>query len=39
MDSAIQLTQEKPEMIVRDPELLRAYERYEKTASDFCQAP
>jgi predicted transposase/invertase (TIGR01784 family) len=35
MDSAIQLAQDKLEMIARDPELLRAYERYEKAASDW----
>jgi predicted transposase/invertase (TIGR01784 family) len=35
MDGAIWLAQEKEEMIRRDPELLRAYERYEKAASDW----
>jgi predicted transposase/invertase (TIGR01784 family) len=35
MDRAIQLAQDKLEMITRDPELLRAYERYEKAASDW----
>jgi predicted transposase/invertase (TIGR01784 family) len=35
MDTAIQLAQDKLEMIARDPELLRAYEQYEKAASDW----
>jgi predicted transposase/invertase (TIGR01784 family) len=35
MDMAIQLAQDKMEMIARDPELLRAYEQYEKAASDW----
>jgi hypothetical protein len=35
MDTAIQLAQDKMEMIARDPELLRAYEQYEKAASDW----
>jgi hypothetical protein len=35
MDAAIQLAQDKLEMIARDPELLRAYEQYEKAASDW----
>jgi predicted transposase/invertase (TIGR01784 family) len=35
MDRAIQLTQEKLDMIARDPDLLRSYERYEKAASDW----
>jgi predicted transposase/invertase (TIGR01784 family) len=35
MDTAIRLAQDKLEMISRDPDLLRAYERYEKAASDW----
>jgi predicted transposase/invertase (TIGR01784 family) len=35
MDGAIRLAQEKLDMIERDPDLLRAYERYEKAASDW----
>jgi predicted transposase/invertase (TIGR01784 family) len=35
MDTAIQKVQEKMDMIARDPALLRAYEQYEKAASDF----
>jgi predicted transposase/invertase (TIGR01784 family) len=35
MDSAIHLAQEKLELISRDPDLLRAYEQYEKAASDW----
>jgi predicted transposase/invertase (TIGR01784 family) len=35
MDRAIQMAQDKVEMIARDPELLRAYEQYEKAASDW----
>ncbi|MDR2419033.1 MAG: Rpn family recombination-promoting nuclease/putative transposase [Treponema sp.] len=35
MDKAILLAQTKLEVIARNPELLRAYERYEKAASDW----
>jgi hypothetical protein len=35
MDNAIGLAQDKVEMIMRDPELVRAYEKYEKAASDW----
>ncbi|MDR1324657.1 MAG: Rpn family recombination-promoting nuclease/putative transposase [Treponema sp.] len=35
MDKAILLAQTKLEVIARNPELLRAYERYEKMASDW----
>jgi predicted transposase/invertase (TIGR01784 family) len=35
MDTAIQKVQEKMDMIARDPALLRAYEQYEKAASDY----
>jgi predicted transposase/invertase (TIGR01784 family) len=35
MDGAIRKTQEKMDMIARDPEMLRAYEGYEKAASDY----
>jgi predicted transposase/invertase (TIGR01784 family) len=35
MDMAIQMAQEKLDMIARDPELLRSYERYEQAASDW----
>jgi predicted transposase/invertase (TIGR01784 family) len=35
MDTAIQMVQEKMDMIARDPALLRAYEQYEKAASDY----
>jgi predicted transposase/invertase (TIGR01784 family) len=35
MDNTIGLTQDKVEMIMRDPELVRAYEKYEKAASDW----
>jgi predicted transposase/invertase (TIGR01784 family) len=34
MDSAIQLVQDKLDMIARDPELFRAYEKYEKAELD-----
>jgi predicted transposase/invertase (TIGR01784 family) len=35
MDAAIRLAQEKLDMISRDPDLLRAYETYEKAESDW----
>jgi hypothetical protein len=35
MDKAILMAQTKLEVIARSPELLRAYERYEKAASDW----
>jgi predicted transposase/invertase (TIGR01784 family) len=35
MDTAIQKAQDKMDMIARDPALLRAYEQYEKAASDY----
>jgi predicted transposase/invertase (TIGR01784 family) len=35
MDEAIGLAESKLEQIARDPEMLRAYERYEKQASDW----
>jgi predicted transposase/invertase (TIGR01784 family) len=35
MDNAIGLAQDKVEMIMRDPELVRAYEKYEKATSDW----
>ena len=35
MDSAIQLVQEKMDLITRDPELFRAYEKYEKVELDY----
>jgi predicted transposase/invertase (TIGR01784 family) len=35
MDRAIGLTQEKMNLIARDPVMLRAYEKYEKAASDY----
>jgi predicted transposase/invertase (TIGR01784 family) len=35
MDPAIQLFQSKMELIRRDPAMLRAYEQYEKAASDW----
>jgi predicted transposase/invertase (TIGR01784 family) len=35
MDAAIQLVQDKMEMIARDPALLRTYEQYEKAESDW----
>ena len=35
MDTAIRMVQEKMDMIARDPALLRAYEQYEKAASDY----
>jgi predicted transposase/invertase (TIGR01784 family) len=35
MDTAIQMAQEKMDMIARDPDMLRAYEQYEKAASDY----
>jgi predicted transposase/invertase (TIGR01784 family) len=35
MDSGILMAQKKLEVIARDPELLRAYEGYEKAASDW----
>jgi predicted transposase/invertase (TIGR01784 family) len=35
MDAAIQLAQEKLDMISKDPDLLRVYEQYEKAASDW----
>jgi predicted transposase/invertase (TIGR01784 family) len=35
MDSAIRKTQEKMAMIARDPAMLRAYQQYEKAASDY----
>jgi predicted transposase/invertase (TIGR01784 family) len=35
MDEAILMAQTKLEVIARDPEMLRAYERYEKAASDW----
>jgi hypothetical protein len=35
MDGAIRKTQEKMDLIARDPAMLRAYEQYEKAASDY----
>jgi predicted transposase/invertase (TIGR01784 family) len=35
MDQSILMAQTKLEVIARNPELLRAYERYEKAASDW----
>jgi hypothetical protein len=35
MDKAMLMAQTKLEVIERNPELLRAYERYEKAASDW----
>jgi predicted transposase/invertase (TIGR01784 family) len=35
MDGAIRKTQDKMDMIARDPAMLRAYEQYEKAASDY----
>jgi predicted transposase/invertase (TIGR01784 family) len=35
MDGAIRKTQEKMYLIARDPAILRAYEQYEKAASDY----
>jgi predicted transposase/invertase (TIGR01784 family) len=35
MESAIRKTQEKMDLIARDPAMLRAYEQYEKAASDY----
>jgi predicted transposase/invertase (TIGR01784 family) len=35
MDGAIRKMQEKMDLIVRDPAMLRAYEQYEKAASDY----
>jgi cell shape-determining protein MreC len=35
MDSAIQMVQEKLDLISRDPEMFRAYEKYEKAERDY----
>jgi predicted transposase/invertase (TIGR01784 family) len=35
MDNAIRMAQSKMDMIARDPAMLRAYEQYEKAASDY----
>jgi predicted transposase/invertase (TIGR01784 family) len=35
MDGAIRKTQDKMDMIARDPAMLRAYQQYEKAASDY----
>jgi predicted transposase/invertase (TIGR01784 family) len=35
MDGAIRKMQEKMDLITRDPAMLRAYEQYEKAASDY----
>jgi hypothetical protein len=39
MDEAIRMAESKLELIARNPEMLRAYERYEKAASDWTSSP